>query len=324
LIEARRFGVHAGAIAATLGDSSLQAVANYYAGAACFASTDYRDAEGFLRTSLHVLEGELSRERFGLAGFPAVMARWLLASSLAELGEFAEGSVHGQEGLRIAEELRHPYSLILMCWGLALLHALKGETSQASLHLERALALCRDWTVPVLSPVTTGFLGYVHVLSGRFAEGLPLLQHGKKDAESSGLTLYHSRLTLWLGEAFMRVDQLEDALAQGERALRLTQERGERGLEAWARWLLGEVASRRETPDVEGTAGQYRQALALADDLALRPLAARCHDGLGKLYGRAGQRPEATAHLVTATTMYRTMSMSVWLEQAEAVLTALS
>jgi tetratricopeptide (TPR) repeat protein len=172
--------------------------------------------------------------------------------------------------------------------------------------------------------VTTGFLGYAHVLSGRVAEGLPLLQQGQKDAESSGLTLYHSRLTLWLGEAFMRVDQLEDALAQGERALRLTQERGERGLEAWARWLLGEVASRRETPDVEGTAGQYRQALALADDLALRPLAARCHDGLGKLYGRAGQRPEATAHLVTATTMYRTMSMSVWLEQAEAVLTALS
>src|SRR6185295_16594692 len=58
LTEARTSGEHAGAIAETLGDSSLQAVANYYAGAASFASTDYRDAEGFLRKSLHSLEGE--------------------------------------------------------------------------------------------------------------------------------------------------------------------------------------------------------------------------------------------------------------------------
>jgi len=155
LTDARTFGEHAGAIAETLGDSPLQAVANYYAGAACFASTDYRDAEGFLRKALHSLEGDLSRERFGLAGFPAVMARWLLASSLAERGEFAEGLVHGQEGLRIAEEVRHPYSLILACWGLGLLYVLKGELSHASAHLERALSLCRDWNVPVLSPVTT-------------------------------------------------------------------------------------------------------------------------------------------------------------------------
>ncbi len=324
LTEARTFGEGAGALAAKLGDSSLQAVANYYAGAACFASTDYRDAEGFLRKALHSLEGELSRERFGLAGFPAVMSRWLLASSLAERGEFAEGLIHGQEGLRIAEELRHPYSLILMCWGLALLYTLKGELSHASVHLERALALCRDWTIPVLSPVTMGFLGYVHVLSGRVAEGLSELEQGKKDAESSGLALYHSRLIVWMGEAFMRAGQLDDALAQGERALSLTRERGERGLEAWALWLLSDVASRRDTPDFETAEGGYRQAISLADEGGLRPLVARCHDGLGRLYRRAGKRQEAQEHLATATRRYREMEMRFWLEQAEAELAALT
>jgi hypothetical protein len=173
------------------------------------------------------------------------MARWLLASSLAERGEFAEGLVHGQEGLRIAEEVRHPYSLILMCWGLALPYTLNAELSHAIVHLERALALCRDWAVPVLSPVTTGFLGYVYVLSGRVADGLSLLEQGEKDADSSGLALYHSRLSLWLGEALMRGDRPRDALAlaQAERTLVLTRERGERGLEACALWLLGEIAS---------------------------------------------------------------------------------
>jgi class 3 adenylate cyclase/tetratricopeptide (TPR) repeat protein len=323
LTEARTFGQRAGAIAETLRDSPLQAVANYYAGAACFASTDYREAEGFLHKAVRSLEGDLGRERFGLAGYPAVMSRWLLASSLAERGDFDEGSIHGQEALRIAEEVRHPYSLILACWGLTLLHVLKGELSHASVHLEHALALCRDWNVPVLSPVTVGFLGYVYVLSGRVGEGLSLLHQGTKDQESSGLALFHSRLTVWLGEAFMWADQLEDALAQAERALALTRARRERGLEAGALCLLGEIASRREPPEVETAEGHYRQAIALADEVGMRPLVARCHNGLGKLYRRAGKRREAQEHLATAATMYRGMDMKFWLEQAETELAAL-
>jgi tetratricopeptide (TPR) repeat protein len=324
LSEARKFGEHAGIIAGTLGDASVQAVANYYAGAACFASTDYRDAEGFLRKAIRALEGDLSRERFGLAGFPSVMARWLLASSLAERGEFAEGLVHGQEGLRIAEEVRHPYSLILMCWGLALPYTLNAELSHAIVHLERALALCRDWAVPVLSPVTTGFLGYVYVLSGRVADGLSLLEQGEKDADSSGLALYHSRLSLWLGEALMRGDRPRDALAQAERTLVLTRERGERGLEACALWLLGEIASRGPAPRDESGEGRYREALALGEERGMRPLVAHCHAGLAKLYRHIGKQDLARQHLVTAATMYREMDMRLSLGQAEVDMTGLS
>jgi len=39
--------------------------------------------------------------------------------------------------------------------------------------------------------------------------------------------------------------------------------------------------------------------------------------GLGKLYRRSGQREQAQEHLTTATTMYREMGMTYWLEQAE-------
>jgi tetratricopeptide (TPR) repeat protein len=284
LSEARKSGEHAGAIARTLGDAPLEAVANYYAGAACFASTDYREAEGFLRRAAHVFEGAIGRERFGLAGYPAVMSRWLLASSLAELGDFEEGLTHGREALGLAEEVRHPYSLILACWGLALVHALKRDFSDAGTYLSRALAMCRDWTVPVLSPVTAGFLGYVLVLSGRIEEGLGLVQRGVTDQEASGLALYHSRLVVWLGEALMHGDRLDEALGQAERALALTRRRGERGLEAWAHWLLGEIASRRAL--TSGAAEtHYREALVLGEALGMRPLVARCHQALGALQG---------------------------------------
>jgi hypothetical protein len=40
--------------------------------------------------------------------------------------------------------------------------------------------------------------------------------------------------------------------------------------------------------------------------------------GLGKLYRRTGKREQAQEHLATATTMYREMGMTYWLEKAEA------
>jgi hypothetical protein len=36
------------------------------------------------------------------------------------------------------------------------------------------------------------------------------------------------------------------------------------------------------------------------------------------LYKRTGRRQESQTHLATATTMYREMRMTYWLEQAEA------
>jgi hypothetical protein len=43
-----------------------------------------------------------------------------------------------------------------------------------------------------------------------------------------------------------------------------------------------------------------------------------CHLGLGKLYRRTDKREQGQEHLAIATTMYREMGMTYWLEKAEA------
>ena len=48
------------------------------------------------------------------------------------------------------------------------------------------------------------------------------------------------------------------------------------------------------------------------------PLVAHRHLGLGKLYRQTGKRIESDEHLTSATTMYREMGMTYWLERAEA------
>jgi pimeloyl-[acyl-carrier protein] synthase len=48
----------------------------------------------------------------------------------------------------------------------------------------------------------------------------------------------------------------------------------------------------------------------------MRPLVAHCHLGLARLHRRTGKREQAQEHLTTATTMYREMGMTYWLDRA--------
>ena len=73
-------------------------------------------------------------------------------------------------------------------------------------------------------------------------------------------------------------------------------------------------------PDAAQDEAHYCQALALAEELGMRPLRAHCHLGLGTLYVKTGQRGLARTELSTAMGLYRAMDMHFWLPQAEAAL----
>jgi tetratricopeptide (TPR) repeat protein len=318
--EALGFGQSAQALAETLGDVSLEVTGQLYLGVACLGTGDYRRAEELLLKVLQCLEGDRSRERFGLAGFPAVMARCYLTWGFADRGEFEEGIAHGQESIRLAEALDHPFSLAFACWILAYLHIIRGERSHAVSLLERGLGLAREWNLRFFSALNTGSLGYAYALSGRIAEGIPLLEDAVSALEILRLASVQF-VPLYLGEAYVLADRIEDARGFAGRTLTFARERGQRPYEAWALWLLGEVTARRDPPD--HAEGQYRDALALAQTLVMRPLVAHCHLSLGKLSHRTGQGEPARDHLTNAVTLYREMDMRFWLEQAEAEIRSL-
>ena len=93
-----------------------------------------------------------------------------------------------------------------------------------------------------------------------------------------------------------------------------------RGNEALALHQLGVVHAHADPPDVAQAEAHYQQALALAEELGMRPLQAHCHRGLGTLYATTGQREQARTALSTAIEMYRAMEMTFWLPQTEAAL----
>jgi tetratricopeptide (TPR) repeat protein len=118
----------------------------------------------------------------------------------------------------------------------------------------------------------------------------------------------------------MLAGRLEEAHALAEPALAHARAHQERGHEAYALRLLGEIAARRELPERDQAEAHYRQALTLAEELGMRPLQAHCHLGLGILYAKIGQREPARAELSAAIDLYRAMEITFWLPQAEATL----
>jgi tetratricopeptide (TPR) repeat protein len=266
------------------------------------------------------LEGARRHERLGSVFLPAAQSCADLATCHAELGTFAEGRALGEEGLQIAEAVAHPASLMMASWGAGLLALRQGDLRRAIPLLERAVGICHEAGLLAYFPLVAAPLGAAYTLGERVADAMPLLTQAMEQAIAMERVNYQTHCRLSLGEAQMLAGHLKEAHTLAEQALTLARAHQERRHQAYALRLLGDIAARRDPPEGEPAEAHYQQALALAEELGMRPLQAHCHRDLGTLYAATGQREPARAALSTAIELYRDMDMTFWLPQAEAAL----
>jgi transcriptional regulator with AAA-type ATPase domain/tetratricopeptide (TPR) repeat protein len=315
------FGQRALAISMALGEVRVQFNTNLHMASAYHAMGEYGRAIECLTTNLVSLESVLPPRSLGAGGNNSVASRAKLSHCLAELGSFAEGITHGAEAIRMAEALDHPFTCAIAYGDVGYLYLRQGDVPKAIAVLERGVELCQVWQIQLLFPYAVSLLGAAYVLSGRVVEALPLLMQALEQAIAMETVIYQAFCRLLLGEAQMLAGRLAEAHALTDRALALARAHHERGHEDYALRLLGDIAARRDPPKVEQAEAHYGQALALAQELDMRPLQAHCHLGLGTLYAKIGRREPARAELSIATALYRSMDMTFWLPQAEAALT---
>jgi tetratricopeptide (TPR) repeat protein len=301
-------------------DITLQALANQYLGLVYGRQGNYRRALDCYRQSVAFSDEAQGRERFGDVIPPSVRSRFALATCHAELGMFAESRAVGEEGLRIAEAMAHPARLMLASWGIGLCSLRQGDLHGALPRLERAMRLCQDADLPIYFHQIAAPLGAAYALAGRVADAVALLTQAIEQATAMAMVVFQVSCRLSLGEAHLLAGRLEEAQVLAERAWALGREHQERGDQAYALRLLGEIAARQEPPHIGEAEDSYRQALAFADELGMRPLQAHSHLGLGNLYCKMGRREQARTELCTALELYRAMDMTFWLPQAEVVL----
>jgi class 3 adenylate cyclase/tetratricopeptide (TPR) repeat protein len=310
------------AIAAAHDMAALQDEATTHLGYAYYTLGEYRHALDILRPRVARLDGDGLRERIRAGSLDPVFARTVLVLCLTEVGAFHEGRARGDEGIQRAEAAQHAFSCLLAYWGGGLVALGQGDLHQATPLLERGLVLCQAATLPALLPIFVSALSYAYALAGRHLEARKVLDQARATMASvqESVSAFQALVSVWLGHACLLTGRLDDAYALATQAHALSQAHRGRGHEAWALHLLGDVARHHQPPESEPAAVHYRQALALADELGMRPLQAHCHRGLGMLYAATGQREQARASLSTAIELYRAMDMTFWLPETEAAL----
>jgi tetratricopeptide (TPR) repeat protein len=224
--------------------------------------------------------------------------------------------------MQIAEEAGHVWTLLFPLIGLGTLKLDQGDFAGAVAPLERGLDLCRTREAPLLLHDFAWALGAACHGTGRRADGVTLMEEAAR-----GVAERNRRWSGWanyagaLGGAYLLDGRLPDATRLAQDGLVAARRLGEREVECRLLRLLGDIAAHPDRFDVDAAEAHYRQALALAEELSLRPLVAHCHLGLGELYRRAGTRQESRKHLTTAGTMFGEMDMPYWREKAEMAMT---
>jgi len=317
-------GERALTVATSLGDLSLELLSSLHMGRVYFIRGELRRGVDILTRSVEALQGDLAREFFGLGVLPAVMAPVFIGWGLALLGDFAAAATTAENGLRVAEAANHQHSLAYAYLGLAVPWLAQGNLPRAISWLERSRDLCQRSNFPAWLLVVLPQLGLAYAFGGRVPEGLTLLEQAAERSASIKLIAIYPKNLTDLSEAYLLAGRSADAMQSLERALHLSRAHKQRWVEGDALRVLGDILAARDSPAVEKAEAAYREALALAEELGMRPLAARCHLGLGKLYRRAGMQPQAVEHLTTVAAMLREMGMRFWLEKAEVELGALA
>jgi DNA-binding NtrC family response regulator/tetratricopeptide (TPR) repeat protein len=320
--EAADAGERALAITTATVDTAVALWTSFGLARSHFAIGNYRRAIECARGALDTLTGHAPDERFGgRAGnlLPAVAARAWLALCLARTGDFAEGVLHGEAGVDAAEAVRGLQERVWAYYCLGRVHHAQGVFDRAIPLLRQAVALSEGGTVPIYFTRVLSGLGSALYQSGRTEEAMPLLERALGEAGAMNFLYGHSLILVQLGEAALAAGRVEEAARHAAEALGLSQARGERGDEAWALHLHGEVAAARAPVDLVDALDWYERGLARSEELSMRPLAARCRLDAGRMLGRLGRAAEGRRAIEGARDAFGAMGMEAWHARASAL-----
>ena len=207
-----------------------------------------------------------------------------------------------EEAVRLAEAIDHRSAVIgALLRRRARSTCLKGDLGAGRLAARAtASALRRIWNIAVLRLLVASRPGLRATrCSGASREASPLLAGGAWTARPSGRLRVALSGIAWLGEAYLLAGRLGRGAATLARpALELARGHSERGNEAWALRLLGEIAAHRDPLDAASGRGALpRRRSALADRARhappRRPLPPRPRQALPP-HRRPARRPRST------------------------------
>jgi predicted ATPase/DNA-binding winged helix-turn-helix (wHTH) protein len=231
---------------------------------------------------------------------PRVLCRSYVALTLWFLGYPRQAAQRVHEGLTLARELGHPFSVAHALSVGASLSSLRRESPVVRAQAEAAMAMAREHGFPFFASWAQMLQGWALSEQGDVAEGIAQLREGLAAYRAIDAALGCPYFLGLLAQACGRAGQTAQGLAVVDEALTTAHHSGERHYEAELYRLQGElvlqVAGRDRARSASATteAGHcFRQALDIARRQQAKVLELRAAMSLARLWQQQGKRYDA-------------------------------
>ena len=169
-----------------------------------------------------------------------------------------------------------------MRFGLGYAYLRQGDSALAFKLLAQGLEKCREKEFPNALPYIAAAMGSACVGLGRPADAVPLLDEAFDGLAALGLVCFRSFVLTSSAQAYLGLGRTAKALKLAEQSVALARAHQERGWEAWALKVIGDILS-HERASFRRAADAYRQAVGSATALGMNPLLAHCQLALRNL-----------------------------------------
>jgi class 3 adenylate cyclase/predicted ATPase len=260
-----------------------------------------------------------------------IMCRIHAAWALWFLGYPDQALQRGQEGITLAYESSHPYSLSFTLQFTANLHQFRREWRLVQERAEAAMALSAEQGFAMILSQAAIRRGGALAEQGQEEEGIAQIRQGLVAYQATGAKLAEPYFLAQLAEAHGKVGQVEEGLSVLAEALALTDKTGQRFWEAELYRIKGELSLQSRSPkseveessesEVRGPKSELTNPRPLAPDLQaeaeacfLKAIEIACKQSAKSLELRAVMslvrlRQQQAAHHASRTTQHEARTM---------------
>jgi predicted ATPase len=291
---ARELGEQLLTLAQRVHDPALLVEACHALGPTLFWLGELSAARAYLGQGITLYDAQQHRSSLLYGGHdPGCCCRLYGALTLWVLGYPDQARQQSQEGLRLARELAHPFTLANTLHFAALFHQCRREGQSTREHAEASMTVAIEHGV---APWVAGAMilqGWVLALQGQSDTGLAQMREGLAAWEAMGLELYRTYQLVLLAEVYGKAGQADEGLRVLGQARAAVHNTEGRFYEAeWSR-LQGELTLARAAGQQAEAEACFQHALAIARRQQAKAWELRAAMSLARLWQQQGKRAEA-------------------------------
>jgi predicted ATPase len=312
-------------LAHALRDTMSRVDARYMSGVTAFYLGELVSAHKELECGIVRDAPSLQRAHASHYGYtPEVFGLSRMALVLWWLGYPDQALQRSREVLALAQLLPAPFSLALAVASAALVHLQRREGQAAQEQAQRAISLAEEHGFPHWLAQGKILQGCALVEQGEIEEGLTPLCQGITTYRAIGIRLGYAAYLIKLAEAYGRDGKVKEGLTVLEQAQKTIDTHSDRFYEAELYRIQGELLLSLGANHHEEATTAFHRALDVARHQQAKSLELRAAMSLSRLWEQNGRKGEARQLLADAYGWFREGFDTADLQEANALLEALS